>query len=173
MPPCNVLVLREVIILLNLLLLHVCYEGDTILKKFIALILFLVLMIVLLSGCQQKNGSSLLKIDEGSAPTAVRNFISEISSQNGVNLYSDGVHGDYLFLNAENVVYGQKASYFTEVKCELVEETLFIYIAENQTEDYSKKICNRVIYKIDSSAEYDRIRIYRNGLETYFDTVGA
>lgn len=142
-------------------------------KKFVALILLCGLMIVLLTGCQQKNGSSLLKIEEGSAPTAVRNFISEISSQNGVNLYSDGVHGDYLFLNAENFVYGQKPSYFTDVKCELVEETLFIYIAENPTEDNSKRESTRLIYKIDSSVEYDRIRLFKNGLETNFDTVGA
>ena len=135
--------------------------------------LFFCFLILFIAGCQMKPNLSLLKIEEGSAPAAVQNFIHEQIGRNGIDLYSDGVHGDYLFLNALNVEQGEKAAYFSEVTCEIVDETLNIYFSLDQTEYINEKINNRVIYKIDSTLKYDTIRVFKNGQEITFDVVGA
>jgi len=135
--------------------------------------MFVCLLVLLLVSCQKKPDLSLLKIEEGSAPTAVQNFVREQSSRNGVDLYSDGVHGDYIFLNAINVEQGKKTVCFSEITCEISGETLSIYFSEKQTEYPDGKTNNKVIYKIDSSIEYDTIRIFKNGQEIAFDVVGA
>ena len=135
--------------------------------------LFFCFLILFIAGCQMKPNLSLLKIEEGSAPAAVQNFIHEQIGRNGIDLYSDGVHGDYLFLNALNVEQGEKAAYFSEVTCEIVDETLNIYFSLYQTEYINEKINNRVIYKIDSTLKYDTIRVFKNGQEITFDVVGA
>ena len=142
-------------------------------KRAMTLGLGFCLLILLIAGCQMKPSLSLLKIEEGAAPAAVQNFVHEQSGRNGVDLYSDGVHGDYLFLNAFNVEQGEKAAYFSEVTCEIVDETLNIYFSENQTDYFNEKINNKVIYKIVSTFKYNTIRVFRNGQEITFDVVGA
>lgn len=142
-------------------------------KRAMAFGVLFCLLILLSLSCQMKPNLSLLKIEEGSAPMAVQKFISEQSGQNGIDLYSDGVHGDYLFLNAFNVAQGEKAVYFSDITCEISEKTLIIYFSENQTEHMNRKMNNREIYKINSSIKYDTIHIYKNGREIAFDVVGA
>lgn len=142
-------------------------------KNTMRFLLVCIILALSMTSCQPKPDLSLLRVDEGTAPTAVRNFVNEQSRINGVNLYSDGVHGDYLFLNARNVILGEKASFFSSVNCEIVEETLYIYIIEDQTDDPSKEINNMAIYKINSAVEYDSIRVIKNGCEVPFDAVGA
>lgn len=142
-------------------------------KRAVAFGLLFCLLVLLLVSCQIKPDLSLLKIEEGLAPTAVQNFVREQSGRNGVDLYSDGVHGDYIFLNAINVEQGEKAVSFSEITCEISDEILSIYFSENQTEYLNGEINNKVIYKIDSSIEYDTIRIFKNGQEIAFDVVGA
>jgi len=142
-------------------------------KRALACGLFFCLFTLLLVGCQKKPDLSLLKIEEGSAPMAVQNFVREQSGRNGVDLYSDGVHGDYIFLNAFNVEQGEKAVCFSEITCAISDETLSIYFSENPTKYRNGEINNKAIYKIDSSIEYDTIRIFKNGQEIAFDVVGA
>lgn len=142
-------------------------------KRAMASGLVFCLLVLLLVSCQIKPDLSLLEIEEGSAPTAVQNFVREQSGRNGINLYSDGVHGDYIFLNAINVEQGEKAVCFSEITCGISDETLTICFSENQTEYLNGEINNKVIYKIDSSIAYDTIRIFKNGQEIAFDVVGA
>lgn len=142
-------------------------------KRAVAFGLLFCLLVLLLVSCQIKPDLSLLKIEEGLAPTAVQNFVREQSGRNGVDLYSDGVHGDYIFLNAINVEQGENAVSFSEITCEISDEILSIYFSENQTEYLNGEINNKVIYKIDSNIEYDTIRIFKNGQEIAFDVVGA
>ena len=142
-------------------------------KRAVCLGIIFILAIFLLAGCHSKPGLSLLKIEEGSAPDAVRNFIQEQSDQNGVDLYSDGVHGDFLFLNAHNIENGGKASYFEDVTCKIIDGNLCIYFCEKQTENASQTANSALIYKIDSEIEYHTIRVFRNGQEIRFDVVGA
>ena len=142
-------------------------------KRATCFVLLCSLLILLISGCQMKPDLSLLKIEEATAPTAVRNFVREQSGKNGVDLYSDGVHGDYLFLNANNVVQGEKAAYFTDVSCKIDDGILCIYFSEKLTEEYSERINNKVIYKIESITKYHTIRVFKNGAEISFDVVGA
>src|SRR5659263_167624 len=101
------------------------------------------LLVLLLVSCQTKPNLSLLKIDEGSAPKAVQEFIREQTGQNGIDLYSDGVHGDYLFLNAINIEQGEKAAYFSEVTCKITDDTLNIYFSEDKTENMIAKMNNK------------------------------
>jgi len=142
-------------------------------RKLICFCILLFISILLVTGCQMKPGLSLLKIEEGAAPEAVRNFVREQSGQNGIDLYSDGVHGDYLFLNSVNVKQGEQAVCFTDIKCKITDGTLNIYFSEKPAEDPSEKINSKLIYKIDSAADYHRIRIFKNGCEISFDVVGA
>ena len=142
-------------------------------KKRKCLVLLCSLLILLISGCLMKPDLSLLKIEEETAPTAVRNFVREQSGRNGVDLYSDGVHGDYLFLNAYNVVHGEKAAYFTDVSCKINNGILCIYFSEKLTEEYSERMNNKAIYKIESVTKYHTIRVFKNGEEISFDVVGA
>lgn len=142
-------------------------------KRTLCFVLLCSLIILLISGCQMKPDLSLLKIEEETAPAAIQNFVREQSGRNGVDLYSDGVHGDYLFLNARNVAQGEMAAYFADVSCKINDGILSIYFSEKLTKEYSERMNNKVIYKIESITKYHTIRVFKNGEEISFDVVGA
>ena len=79
----------------------------------------------------------------------------------------------YLFLNDYNVKNGEKAPYYTDIKMELKQNTMTISFNEKYADDYkNKEINNRELYKIKQTKDYDTIRIYKNGKEVHFDSVG-
>ncbi|MFT5873806.1 MAG: beta-lactamase regulating signal transducer with metallopeptidase domain [Clostridium sp.] len=115
------------------------------------------------------------KENEKDTNDKVKIFLNSFNNKNGVYSYEDGTNERYLFLNAQNVKEGEKASYFTDIKMEVKQGTLFINFNEKYTDDYkNKEIDNRVLYKIIMQHKnVDTIRIYKNGQETHFDTVYA
>lgn len=102
----------------------------------------------------------------------VEAFLNAHNSENGIYMQEDGTGEAYLFLNGDNVVQGEMASYFTDIKAEVKEGTLIIKFNEKYTDDYkNKEINNRVLYKIKQLKTFDTIRIYRNGEETHFNSI--
>jgi hypothetical protein len=102
----------------------------------------------------------------------VEAFLDLHNSKNGIYMQQDGTGEAYLFLNGYNVVQGEMASYFTDIKAEVKEGTLIINFNEKYTDAYkNKEINNRVLYKIKQLKTFHTIRIYKNGEETHFDSI--
>ena len=83
---------------------------------------------------------------------------------------SDG--SQYLFLNRSNVVQGEEAVYYENIRIEDDKNIAKIYFDEIYTSYYQdKELENMKLYEILSKDKIDTIRIYKNGQETYFDSI--
>ena len=71
-----------------------------------------------------------------------------------------------------NVVAGEKASFFSNVKTEYKNGTLTINIEEKQTTNYSHQYTSQVVYKINTTDDYKTIRILKNGKQIALEKVG-
>jgi len=131
-------------------------------------------------GCNKESDSEFSKVVRQDIPKRVQNFINTTSEKNGVYLYASNIDNDdydYFFLNAINVNQGDRASFFTDVKFEIVEQehTLKISFNEELTDDssYNRKIDNMLIYKFKSSEKFDTIIVFKNGEAIPIDVIGV
>lgn len=136
-------------------------------------IISIILIILAIVGCSKNTKLSFSQENLKITDKKIKIFMDKVNDKNGIYLYSDGTNDMRLFLNGYNVKYGEKASYFTDIKMEVKEGTLIIYFNEKFTDEYKdKEIDNRVLYKIKQPKNVDTIRIYKNEQETYFDCIG-
>ena len=112
-------------------------------KKIVQSVLVCLTVMLLITSCQSND--ILLKREKSALPRKVQTFIDRCESQNGIHMYTDGQNGQYLFLNSHNVIQGGKASYFTDVKTEIVGNELLIHIEEQQTSDYTEPMNNKMV----------------------------
>jgi len=142
-------------------------------KKMIYLLLISCWLVAILTGCNKKAEPEFSKVELQNVSKAVQNFMDRNSEKNGIYLYSKSNADEYIFLNAFNVIQGEKAASFKDIKYNIKENTLNIYFNEELTDDYTKNIDNKIIYKIKSSLEFDTIKVFRNGKGIPFDVVGT
>jgi hypothetical protein len=140
-------------------------------NRFVVVIISIFLIVIV--GCSMNTNLVVSKENLKSADKKVKIFMDRYNDKNGIYSYQDGTNEMYLFLNGFNVKNGEKASYFTDIKMEVNEETLIINFNEKYTDDYENKVIdNRVLYKIKQPKNVYTIRIYKNGQETHFDVIG-
>ena len=147
-------------------------------KRFVILITGLVLATFVgvlyscFSGRPLADGGTLFKkVEISSASQKVKTFVSTFAGKNGVYTYEDGTKVRYLLINGFNVQQGEKASYFSDVKVEVIDKTLIIRYNENFTEAYkNKELDNLLLYQVIQPEKVDTIRVFKNGTETHFDS---
>jgi len=104
----------------------------------------------------------------------VKDFIDRKNIENGIYMINTAGK-QYLFLNSQSVVNGEKAAYFSNVYAEFSEETLKIYFEEHFVKDYSDERLedNMVIYLIHDDPRREYILAHKNGVEIPFDGIFA
>ncbi|MGG3891491.1 hypothetical protein [Metabacillus fastidiosus] len=130
----------------------------------------LLLFILILTGCN--TGLVFSEVTMTNIPSDVQKSIESAKTENGCYLFTDEGKGMYVFLNGGNVISGEEAAFFTDVKIEQHEDTLNIYFTENKTSEYSNgKLKHQFLYKISPHDSYEKIQLLRNGEPIPFDTV--
>ncbi|TCT12880.1 hypothetical protein EDC18_11151 [Natranaerovirga pectinivora] len=136
-------------------------------------------MAIILVGCTDKNINEykqedliVTQIKIENANKDLSEFINKVEKENGTYLYTKVNDQDtYLFLNNSNVIYGDNVTYYTDIKIEGRENTIYIYFNEEITSDYSGIIPNQLLYKIEKKKTYDYVKMFKNGEESYFSSV--
>lgn len=143
-------------------------------KQIVKVIINIILIVMVMVGCSNNSKLEFSKDSLENTDKKVKTFMDSINDKNGIYLYEENTNESYLYLNGYNVKIGEKASYFTNIEMEFKEGTLIINFNENYTDDYKdKEIDNRILYKIKQPKNVDTIRIYKNGQETHFDSIGS
>jgi hypothetical protein len=146
-------------------------------KKLLAFLLLLLIAITV--GCSQDQEMSIHEVDISSIKNERFTLLLQAWEQkNGAYLFQYQQQGNksdkdlYIFLNASNEVKDSKPTYFEGLSAKVEAGTLIIKYTEKETEQlYNDR--NKVLYKIQMVEDIDRISIYRNEQETYFEVVGA
>lgn len=141
-------------------------------SKMIILLLPILIVISIMAGCG-KSSQNFFRVDYNSVPEKVQKFIDSNSNKNGVYLYSDGIKEDrYVYFNSYNVIQGEKAAFFKDIKYDTAEDRLNIYFGTEYTDNYSNKLDNKVIYKLITQDNIERIDLHKNGIHIPFDVIG-
>jgi hypothetical protein len=129
------------------------------------------IILLVTAGCNNTD-SLFAKVNLDNANKKVKSSLSSYYGKNGIYLYEDGTDEMYLFLNGYNVMQGEKAPYYTDIRIEVKDKTLVINFSKKYTDDYeNKKIENGLLYKIKKPKNVDTISILKNGQETHFDSI--
>jgi hypothetical protein len=98
--------------------------------------------------------------------------ISEINIDNGVFLLNIDDKETYLILNGSNVNLKGEAPYFSNVSISSKEDTISIYVnEENKKYFLGEYPNNKLVYKITNDKDSKYMKIFRNGEESYFDSI--
>ncbi|WP_110113476.1 hypothetical protein [Bacillus sp. CGMCC 1.16541] len=131
-----------------------------------------VFFLVGLIGCQSQLTYSEVEMTKANA--SVQEFMEFVKHENGPYLYLDGKKTMYLFLNGGNVVQGEKAIHFTDVKVKAENDTLNLFVTEDETDDYSNdSLTHQALYKIHDNHIYETIHLFVNGTETPFTMING
>jgi hypothetical protein len=81
----------------------------------------------------------------------------------------------FLFLNAYNVMPGEKATYYTDIGIEVKDKMIVINFSEKFSDDYQNKEIenNRLLYKIKKPKNVEAISILKNGQDVPFNSILA
>ncbi|QMV40036.1 hypothetical protein [Cohnella cholangitidis] len=141
-------------------------------KKRLLLFLF-TLILVIIVGCN--NASPTIKeVKLQELNNGAKIFVDTIKNNNGVYLYSREDDKQYLIVNYSNVLQGEEALFLDSINAQVMDRTLKIHIEELGTTDYQDKRLNNIrVFNLSSTQEYEKIKIYKNGKETRFDSVGG
>lgn len=75
-------------------------------------------------------------------------------------------------MNGSNIVQGEEVPYYEDIRIKDDKNIAKIYFDELYTSDYQdKELENVKLYKIFLKDTIDTIGIYKNGQETYFDSI--
>lgn len=139
-------------------------KGGAVMNK------LLLLFILILTGCN--TGLVFSEVSMTNIPSDMQKSIESAKTENGCYLFTDEGKDMYAFLNGGNVIPGEEAAFFTDVKIEQHEDTLNIYFTENKTSEYSnEKLKHQLLYKITPHDSYEKIQLFRNGEPIPFDIV--
>lgn len=140
-------------------------------KLFIIVVIGIVLLVTV--GCN--NDSLFTNVNLNNVNNKVKSSLSSYYSKNGIYLYQDDTDEMYLFLNAYNVMQGEKATYYTDIGIEVNDKTIVINFSEKRSDDYQNKEIenNRLIYKIKKTKNVESISILKNGQEVPFNSIIA
>lgn len=136
------------------------------------LVLLLSLFFVL-TGCNFNNDEltfSAIKLAEANGD--VKRFIdhmetTEDGTGNGIYVFNDTGKRFYLYLSREFLDDGKS---FGEVDVNAEDDSLNIYLNENSA---NEKEDPYKLYKIHLDKEYKFLKVFKNGEETYIETMGV
>ena len=132
--------------------------------------LFLIVLIVLLTGCDSSYTFEEISIDQTN--DHVQAFMRLVENENGNYLYLDGEKDIYVFLNGIYVKRGNDAAYFSDFNVSAQQGTLNMFINQEYDSDYLNPTLNyQVLYKIYTVEKYDEINLYVNGKPVAFDKI--
>lgn len=137
----------------------------------------LVLILVIsgiLSGCGH-NEISFKEVSLDKVNKNVKEFTDYIATTendegNGIYMFNDSEKVSYLYLTQD---FLESEKHFGDLDLKLDGNSLNIYLTEDSE---AKELVDQYkLYKIKnkSKKEYDHMKIYKNGEETYFQLVGA
>lgn len=145
-------------------------------KKYYYIVASILLFAMIsLSGCK-KNDRIYEEVNLDSIFNAkLKEKINELFPDNGVYLYDKpGDKGEYLILNSNQTNSLGEIALYSDVKVEIEEDTMMIYYTETmKTYTPNEEADKQFVYKIKSNKQCEYIRIYKNGEESYFDSIGA
>jgi hypothetical protein len=141
-------------------------------KKGILLIIGIALLVTV--GCNNSD-SLFTDVNLNNVNLKVKSSLSSYYSKNGIYLYQDGSDEIYLFLNAYNVMPGEKATYYKDIGVEVKDKTIVINFSEKFSGDYQDKEIenNRLLYKIKKPKNVESISILKDGQEVPFNSIIA
>lgn len=136
---------------------------------------FLPLMLLLLVGCIGNDKElTFSEINPEKASKRVKDFITQMEinedgTGNGIYVFNEGKDKLYLYLSQEFLEKGNTFGSF-DVKEE--EGSINIYLNELSDEEMTDTVQQK-LYKINRPKDYEYLRVFKNGEETYIQTVGA
>lgn len=135
-------------------------------------LLSLLVIILLLTSCS--SDLSFQEVREKGIHTDIQTFIDHTNEENGVHLYFEKEKEVYVYLNASNVIQGEKAIYFTDFNVEENGDTLSIIYNTTETSDYTNQsLEHELLYKINLDKEYENIEAINNGEESSFGVISG
>ncbi|ERI92341.1 hypothetical protein HMPREF1982_02323 [Clostridiales bacterium oral taxon 876 str. F0540] len=104
----------------------------------------------------------------------IRIAIEQICKDNGVFLYNLKDNATYLILDGSHANFKGEAPYFSDVKIEAKENSIRIYFTQElKNYPFGKYPQQKLVYKITKDKKYDYIKVFKDGVETHFDSIGA
>ncbi|MDF2882026.1 MAG: hypothetical protein K0R54_2583 [Clostridiaceae bacterium] len=139
---------------------------------FIAVVIGVVLLVTV--GCNNSD-SLFTDVNLNNVNLKVKSSLSSYYGKNGIYLYQDGSDEMFLFLNAYNVMPGEKATYYTDIGIEVKDKMIVINFSEKFSDDYQNKEIenNRLLYKIKKPKNVETISILKNGQDVPFNSIVA
>jgi hypothetical protein len=103
----------------------------------------------------------------------INNKVNKTIKKSGVYLLNTGEDNvTYLILDGSHMNLNNEAPYFSDVKVENKGNSIMIYFNEElKIYPIGKYAEQRLIYKITKDKDTEYIRVFKNGEETYFDSV--
>lgn len=132
--------------------------------------LLLVVMGSLLASCGE-NESSYSEVDREQVNRNVNEFIESVETSqdkegNGIYKYYEKPNVQYLYVDQDFLDSGKG---FGGLDIKTDKDTLHLYLMEND----EPTIDEYRLYRIESDREYEYAKVYKNGEETYFETIGV
>lgn len=142
-------------------------------KKLLTIGILLTILLSLISGCANTPNLTYSEVTTEKLNKRVAKFITDHELSNGTYIFYNNEKEIYLFLNNKNVKQGDKAGFYKDVVVEDKGDTIAISFNEYYTNDYSNVERNRLVYRIKVNKDFEYLKVYKNGKETYIDVVGS
>lgn len=137
----------------------------------VVLSILLIIIIVLIS-CRHHALLNYRRVKADYASGKIKNFVQRMGNQNGAYLCEDDKKTIYLLLNGPFGKRGQKVPCFSNVKVVPSGNVINISYQESLTKnDISRRIDNRLLYRIKLHKNFNLIKLFKNGRETHFDNI--
>jgi len=148
-------------------------------KKYYLITSIIVLAILIISGVFIKinsakdNTFTTEKLNTNSSVyKKINNKVSGVIDKNGTYLLNIGEDITYLILDGSHLSFKNETPYFSDVKIENKGDSILIYFSEElKTFSEGKYSETRLIYKIRKDNDTEYIKVFKNGEETYIDSV--
>ncbi|QNK88874.1 hypothetical protein H7992_03830 [Sporosarcina sp. resist] len=124
------------------------------------------------SGCSNDEVSfSEVSIDK--VKKDVKDFIlhietSESNKGNGIYMFNDSEKNHYLYLNQD---FLESKNGFGSLDIKVDDNSWNLYLSEGS--EVTELVDEYKLYKIKLNEEYEYMKVFKNGEETYFQTIGA
>lgn len=103
----------------------------------------------------------------------LRNLIHAWQQEDGVYLVNNTIIGGayYLFLNVSIIEDGDKPTYFPVLSVGFESNAMHIYYVEKELGYKNNR--DKILYRIPIESTPDTVKIYKNGEEVYFNSLGV
>ncbi|RKP57990.1 hypothetical protein D7Z26_00295 [Cohnella endophytica] len=138
-----------------------------------ALLFLFILAVSGLVGCNH-SAELYAEVNPQSLNKKVKDFADILKDRNGLFLYTLVGEKNYLIVNYSNVNQGEEANFLESINAKVQDHTLIININVLGTQDYQdKRLGSMRVFSLASANKYEKIQIFKNGIETSFDAAGG